>query len=205
MGNKLPCYQLHIDESVESELEVSYVALVDKPAIEKNFFAFSDDVKPFDFATINDEQRIVVGPAMIPNMLIYRRDDDLGEYNVLFTPETVGAMAEKFFKKGFQNNVNLMHDPSQRKDGVVFFLSFIRNTEMGLVGVKGEYPEGTWFLGAKVNNEEVWNKVKSGEIKGFSLEGIFKYKKQAFQREPINVDQFFEQMIALVEKIPDQI
>jgi hypothetical protein len=177
----LPCYELLIDQSLTSDVEVNYVALVDKPAIEKDFIAFNEQ-RPLEFATIDDEERIVMGAAMIPDMKIYRRDEG-GEYNVVFSKETVKQIAEKFYTKSFQNNANIMHDPNMKADGVCFFLSFLRNTEKGMIGLSGDYPEGTWFLGAKVNNEEVWGKIKSGEVKGFSVEGIFKYGKERMSAE----------------------
>lgn len=175
----LPLYQLQISEDEKSDLQVDYVALVDEPAIGKMFLAFNKQESILNFASVNDEERIIVGAAMIPDMPIYRRDDKLGEYNVVFTKETVKCIAEKFYLKNFHQNANIMHDASQQKDGVVFFMSFIRNTAKGMIGLAGDYPEGTWFLGAKVNNDEVWGDVKSGKIKGFSVEGLFAYKKEA--------------------------
>ena len=158
------------DES--SEVEVSFVALVDKPAIEKNFLAFN---KALQFA-INEEKRIISGPAMIANQLIYRKDAN-GEYNVFFSPETIREIAIKFFKKDYQKNINLFHDPNLSLDGVTIFESFVSDAERGISPMKGfeDSPDGTWFISAKVENDEVWNKIKSGEVKGFSVEGIFSF------------------------------
>ena len=168
----LPVYEMVINPDESSEVEVSFVALVDKPAIEKNFLAFN---KALQFA-INEEKRIISGPAMIANQLIYRKDTN-GEYNVFFSPETIREIAIKFFKKDYQKNINLFHDPNLSLDGVTIFESFVSDAERGISPMKGfeDSPDGTWFISAKVENDEVWNKIKSGEVKGFSVEGIFSF------------------------------
>lgn len=168
----LPVYEMVINPDESSEVEVSFVALVDKPAIEKNFLAFN---KALQFA-INEEKRIISGPAMIANQLIYRKDAN-GEYNVFFSPETIREIAIKFFKKDYQKNINLFHDPNLSLDGVTIFESFVSDAERGISPMKGfeDSPDGTWFISAKVENDDVWNKIKSGEVKGFSVEGIFSF------------------------------
>lgn len=175
----LPLYEMLINEDLESNWEVNAVAAVDAPAIKANWMAFNEQVNPMAFAATNDEERTVMGPAMIPNMKIYRQDEKTKEeFEVFFSPETIKAIAVKFFEKNFQTSFNIMHDPSQKKDGVVFFMSVIKDESKGILGMKGDYPDGTWFLGAKIKNDEVWQKVKAGEIKGFSVEGAFGYKKK---------------------------
>lgn len=173
----LPTYEMVINPEENSEVEVSFVALVDKPAIEKNFLAFKDQTLQF---AINDEKRIISGPAMIANQLIYRKDAQ-GEYNVFFSPETIRDIAIKFFKKGYQKNLNLFHDPSLSLEGVTIFESFVTDSSRGIQPMKGfeDTPEGTLFLSAKVDNDDVWAKIKSGEVKGFSVEGIFSFLKMS--------------------------
>jgi hypothetical protein len=172
----LPVFEMVIDTNETSDVEVAAIALVDKPAIEKNFMAFSESV-PLHF-DINPEQRIISGPAMISNSLIYRRDES-GEYNVFFSKETVKQIALKFFKKDYHKNLNLFHDPSMSLEGVTIFESFMTDETRGIMPMKGfeDLPDGTWFISAKIENDEVWNKIKSGEVKGFSVEGLFSYKK----------------------------
>lgn len=173
-----PLFELKISENLNDDLEVNAVAGVDNPAIEKNFLAFNSVKQPMSFAEIKQDERIVIGAAMIPDLKILRIDDKTGEeYDVFFSKETIAQIAVKFFEKDFQKNFNLMHDPNQIKDGVIFFQSFIKDESKGILGMQGDYPDGTWFLGAKVNNDEVWGKIKSGEIKGWSVEGMFNYQK----------------------------
>lgn len=178
--DKLPVFQMVIDESVTSDIEVAAVAFVDKPAIEKNFLAFDSHQLHFD---LNEEQRIVSGPAMVADQLIYRRDEN-GEYNVFFSADTIRQINLKFFKKGYQKNLNLFHDPTLALEGVTIFESFVSDKARGVQPLAAfkDLPDGTWFISAKVENDIVWSKIKSGEVKGFSVEGIFSYMKKGENR-----------------------
>lgn len=168
----LKVYKCVIDENLNSELEVQAVALVDNPAIEKNFIAFNEAKKLY---FLNEEKQIICGPAMIADMPIYRNDPVNGEYYVVFDKPTIYSIVEKFCAKGFMNNVNLMHDSAQQPDDVTIFQSFISDSELGIAPMKGfeDAPDGSWFIAMKVNNPDVWMKIKSGEYKGFSVEGLF--------------------------------
>lgn len=272
----LPVYEMVINPDEISDVEVSFVALVDKPAIERNFLTFKDEgfggpgsgpqpgggsgggdddsegeadtakilAKPrterseqdikhllkrkkktevkelvqenrgwiknnpdkdgtpehkvrvreinvgdkilkgyysavLQFA-INADKRIISGPAMVAESLIYRNDEQ-GEYNVFFSKETISQIALKFFKKDYHKNLNLFHDPTLSLEGVTIFESFVSDASRGVHPMKGfeDLPDGSWFISAKIENDEVWNKIKSGEVKGFSVEGIFSYVKKA--------------------------
>jgi hypothetical protein len=185
--NNLPCYQLQIDPDEKSNVQVDYVALVDMPAIEKDFLAFSGTVKPLRFEVQNEDRRIISGPAMLANVPIYRRDPEMGEYYVVFSPETIYDIAQKFFAKGFNQNFNLMHDPKEKVQGVNVFESFIVDKSRGIQPMAGfeDAQDGSWFISAKVNNDEVWAKIKAGEVKGFSVEGLFQYKKPKLSQDQV--------------------
>ena len=131
-----------------------------------------DREQKMKFSVINEEERIVVGPAMVPDLPIYRRDET-GEYYVFFDKKTIETIALKFYQKGFQQNANEMH--AKAVDGITFFQSWIADESKGIPKMKQfeNLPDGTWFLGAKVNNDETWAKVKDGTFKGFSVEGMF--------------------------------
>lgn len=192
-------FELQIEESSNSELEVNYVAAVDRPAIEKNFLVFNADKVKLKFANDADGS-FLIGAAMIPDMLIPRVDEDGNEYQVFFTKETIKAIAEKFFEKGYQNNVNLMHDPAQKMEGITFFQSVIKDTEKGIIGMQDDLPDGTWYLGARNKNEEVKAKVLSGELKGWSVEGMFKYKKKAVA---MSAEDAFAKILDILNRIED--
>lgn len=178
--NTLPLFKLTIKEDEEAIQEVNAVALVDIPAIGQPFFSFNKHqiVEPgekenkFSFSVVNDDERIVVGPAMIPDLPIYRADET-GEYYVFFDKKTIETIALKFYAKGFQQNANEMH--AKAVDGITFFQSWIADESKGIPKMKQfeDLPDGTWFLGAKIENDETWAKVKDGTFKGFSVEGMF--------------------------------
>lgn len=192
-----PIFELQISDQEDSELEVNYVALVGQPAIEKNFLAFSEEKQTF--AIVNDDRRIISGIAMMPDIAMFRKGtEDIPDHKVFFTKETIEQIAQKFFLKGFNQNFNLMHNPDMKPEGVFVFESFITDSERGILPMKGfeDAPEGSWFLSAKIQNDDVWEKVKSGEIKGFSVEGLFKYKKAKMTEE-----EAFEKIKSILNEI----
>lgn len=170
---ELPVYKCAIDDQLDSDLQVEFVSFVDKPAIEKNFLAFKSQLR----FNIDQDKRIVSGPAMLADMLIYRNDPEgLGEYYTTFDKTSILSIVQKFFKKGFIKNFNLMHDASTATSQVTIFESFLTDAARGIVPMKGfeDAADGSWFISAKVEDDTVWEKVKAGEVKGFSVEGIFK-------------------------------
>jgi hypothetical protein len=136
------------------------------------------------FSIQDEEERIITGALMLADTPIYRNDGN-GEYYVVFGKDTIKKIAQKYFKKGYQNNVNLMHDSGQVMDGVTMFESWIVDEKRGVKPMKGfeDVKEGSWFGSFKVENEEVWNMIKDGKVKGFSVEGIFNYSKPISKEE----------------------
>lgn len=129
------------------------------------------------FQIVNEEQRIISGPLMLADELIYRNNSKFGEHYVKFSAETIKQIAIKFAKKGYQKNVNLMHDEKLQVDGVTMFESFLVDKTRGILPMQ-EYKEvadGSWFGSFYVENDEVWDGIKSGKFKGFSVEGMFEY------------------------------
>lgn len=173
---ELPIYELMINEDMQDDAEVSFIALVDKPAIQKNWNAFKENVK---FQIVSEEKQIISGPLMLADVPIYRNDNTNGEYYVVFSKDTIFKIAQKFFKKGYQANVNLMHDSNQQVEGVTMFESFISDKDRGILPMKGfeDAPDGSWFGSFKVDDDNVWQMIKEGKFKGFSVEGIFEYQK----------------------------
>lgn len=194
----LPIYQLEISDDLNDGAEVDFVALVDKPAIERNFLKFKEERA--NFAIQSEERRIVSGALMLADTPIYRNDEN-GEYYVTFTASTIEKIAQKFFKKGYQSNVNLMHDGNQEVEGVTMFESWIKDEARGVAPMKGfeDAPEGSWFGSFKVENEDVWDRVKSGEFKGFSVEGVFNYKKE---KQPMSVEEaLWSQIVEVLKSV----
>jgi hypothetical protein len=171
---ELPLYMLEISDDLNDDAEVQFVSLVDRPAIQKNWNAFKNEQK---FQIISEDKRIISGCAMLADTPIFRSDASFGDYYVAFSKDTITKIVQKYFKKGYQNNVNLMHDPNQVETGVTMFESFISDKSRGIEPMKGfeDAPDGSWFVSMLVENDEVWDKVKQGMVNGFSIEGIFNY------------------------------
>jgi hypothetical protein len=174
--NKLPIFKLVIDPTDESG--VSFVSMVDEPAIERAWMAFKEQKKTA-FKNIVPDKQMVSGPLMVADLPIYRRDERIGEYYVMFDSQTIEQIALKFFRNGNQGNVNLQHE--KRVDGVYMFESWIVDNEKGKGVPKGfdPLPNGSWFGTFKVDNKKVWDDfIKEGIFTGFSVEGMFEYERQ---------------------------
>jgi hypothetical protein len=130
------------------------------------------------FKIDSEEKRIVLGPAMVPNQKIFRKDNEGNPYYVYFSPETIRMIAEKYMKNQYTRNNDLMHDGKAVKD-VYVIESWIKEDENDK-SVKygyGDLPIGTWMISMKVDKtpkgDEVWNQVKEGKLNGFSVSGFF--------------------------------
>lgn len=167
--NGLPLVEFTIDGE---GFEVDAVAIVDVPAIKKNFQTFSEQKQQFSIQ--DEEKRIISGALMLAETPIYRNDEYRGEYYCKFSKDTIEKIAVKFFDKGFQKNVNFMHD-GNIIDGFVMFESFISDKSRGVLPMQGyeDCPDGSWFCSFKVENEKAWQIIKEGNFKGFSVEGAF--------------------------------
>jgi hypothetical protein len=138
------------------------------------------------FQIISEDEHIISGPLMLSEELIYRENEKFGAHYVKFSAETIKDIAIKFAKRKYQSNVNLMHDPSQVVEGVTMFESFIVDKKRGVLPMTGfeDVADGSWFGSFYVENNEVWNQVKSGELRGFSVEGLFDYEEPKKQLSP---------------------
>jgi hypothetical protein len=224
---KLPIYELKINEDLTDNAEVSYISLVDAPAIKRTFEYFKEQFispskgeqkdeflnrcipfvikegkesdqavaicnsmweehfvnkEPTDmvlssFQIVNSEQRIISGPLILADMLIYRNNEQFGEHYVKFSADTIKAIAIKWAKRKNMDKVNLMHDQAQVVAGVTMFESWITDSSRGILPMKGyeDVADGSWFGSFYVENSDVWNSIKDGSYKGFSVEGLFDY------------------------------
>ncbi len=195
MSMELPLYMLEISDDLNDDAEVQFVALVDRPAIQKNWNAFKNEQK---FQIISEDKRIISGCAMLADTPIFRSDATFGDYYVAFSKDTIVKIVQKYFKKGYQNNVNLMHDPNQIESGVTMFESFISDKARGILPMKGfeDAPDGSWFVSMLVENDAVWQQVKEGMINGFSIEGIFNYTPKLTE-EQIKMQQIKDILSAI--------
>jgi hypothetical protein len=173
-------YELVIeDENVD---EVFAISLVEDPAIESNFVFF--DKEKIQFAAVNDEKRLLMGPILIPDKQILRIDGEGMPYHVFFKPETIKRLSEMYLKKKYTDKSTLEHD--SKIDGVTLVESWIVESrtkdKSALYGLS--VPVGTWMGTFKVDNEDIWNNyVKTGDVKGFSIEGLFGHNLVAAAKE----------------------
>ena len=195
---ELPIYELMISEDMNDDAEVNFVALVDRPAVQRNWNAFKDKV---NFQIISEDKQIISGLLMLADTPIFRSDATNGDYYVTFSKETIFKIAQRYFKKGYQANVNLMHDASMQVEGVTMFESFISDTSRGISPMKGfeDSPDGSWFGSFKVDNEAVWQMIKDGKVMGFSVEGIFEYTRQK-SKEQAMLDNIKDILSGLSDK-----
>ena len=168
------------------------ISLVDEPAVEANFMAFSKE-KYLSFKVENEEKRIVTGLVMAADRPILRQDAD-GLYYIMYDKDTINAMAERFLAMGLANNVDTQHNFEVEKD-VFLREMYIKDTERGISPAGFEDVEdGSLFATYHILNDEVWEKVKSGEFKGFSLAGIFQEVEMSKVEDDITDEEYEEAM-----------
>ena len=192
---ELPVIELTIDDLDMDRVEA--IAFVDNPAIQRNWMAFNSDSPKFKFQTHDEEKRIVAGPLMVADMPIYRNYEGK-EFFVKFSASTIEQIVNKFMQEGRINEFNKMHNEADKLKDVFLQQSFIIDSTKGINTPNGfeALPDGSWFGYVKVNNDEIWNNyIKSGQLNGFSVEGVFSEKK-TFNSNNImtKVEQFLEKL-----------
>jgi hypothetical protein len=153
------------------------------------------------FAIQSEDKHIISGPIMLADKPIYRNNSKFGEHFVTFPADTIKDIAIKFSKKGYQDKVNLMHDKSMTLDGLIMFESFIVDKERGILPMKGfeDAKDGSWFGSFYVENEQAWQLIKEGKVKGFSVEGFFEYPIE--KKAPTYAEQKLAELAELL-KVP---
>lgn len=170
MNKELKIYDVEIDEL--ENMIVDMVSIVEHPAIQKNFLAFSKMPKQ-KLAFSTDDKMQLYGVAMIPDTPIYRKVDQ-EEFYVKFSPETIENIVHVFMRKGLTNNLNIEHSDASAKSYI--FQSILVDNEKGFkapLGL-GNVKDGSWVIGVQVNDKELWQDIKAGKRNGFSVEGLFK-------------------------------
>lgn len=152
------------------------LSVVDNPAMQDMWIALNEHPQKIEFSTINEEKRLLLGAALIPNKKIYRNIDG-NEFYVTFSEQTIEKLAHSFIKNGKQNNSSLNHEVKLEGMSVVeaWTVTDPNNDKSNTYGKT--YEKGTWVTMMKVDNDEVWQKVKQGEIKGFSIDAVLALKE----------------------------
>lgn len=182
--------ELFIDETDEVS-GIEAISVVENPAIESDFVALKQ--QEFKLAEVDQEKRILMGAALIPNKPIYRQSGEQ-EYYIYFSQATVRKASELFFINGNQNNSTLEHELELK--GLTAVESWIVESEQDKSRMYDlNVPMGTWMVSMKVNNDDVWKKVKAGEVKGFSIEGYFADKLER-PNEPVKQSKMSKEEVA---------
>lgn len=191
--------ELLIDED-ELLSGIEAISIVDRPAIQEHFIALSEQTK-VELAEVDTEKRILMGAALVPNKNIYRADGE-DEYYIYFSEDTVRKASELFLMRGNQNESTLEHEA--KLYGLSVVESWIIEDETHDKSRKYgmELPVGTWMVSMKVNNDEVWNNyVKTGKVKGFSIEGYFTDKVNMGEVNQISEEEAEEILVEMADYI----
>ena len=173
----------------EEKEGVSAISLVDIPAIQENWVALSKE-NVIEFREIETKKDILLGAVLIPDMLIDRKDEDTGEkFKIYLSGETIKKVAHKYLLDQNQRSSTLQH--REKIQGVTVVETWVKEHDLHdkslMYGFN--YPLNTWLVAMKVENEDIKQKVKRGEIKGFSIEGLFDFKQVKFSAEENIIEQ----------------
>jgi hypothetical protein len=186
MENKLPIYYATINTNLTGlelkEQGIQNIALVDSPAMLTEWLMFNEQ-KPYEFKmALQEEQRIITAPVIVADLPIYRKVINNGieeEFYVVYKKETNMQILQKYMADGNQKKVKLTHDTSDLSKGVFVFEVFMSDSSRGIKQPEGfDLPDGTIFCSMKINNDAIWNEVKSGKVNGISLEGFFDLEQE---------------------------
>ena len=179
MAKKIKKYKVGL------ESETYAISIVESPAIEETLVALEEQ-KEIKVQLANEEKHMLYSAVLVPDKPIYRRNEDGDEFYVEFTKESIEHMSQQFFKEYKQNEVTLDHETTASDVTVVesWIKADLYKDKSVALGLNEELPVGTWFAGMKVNQIDVWDRVKSGELRGFSVESLIRLEE--FSKEDKN-------------------
>ena len=163
----------------DEELAIDAISLVSAPAIEQDFVFFGKEKNNLTFAKVDEEKRMLVSPALIPDKQIFRHDPQTqSDYYVFFSKDTVRQASELYLKNNNHHKATQEH--TERVSGVLTVESWIiDDPKMDKSTLYGfSLPKGTWMVSMRITNDEIWKEIKSGTLKGLSIEGYFTDKME---------------------------
>ena len=178
MSKKLKKFKVGIDS------ETYAISMVDEPAIEEEFVALAKEEEKVEIQLSEDEKHMVYGAVLVPDKDIYRNDGER-EFYINFTKESIEKMAQDFMKEYRQKEVTLDHEDEASEVCVVesWIKADLFKDKSVALGLNEQLPVGTWFAGMKVNNIETWDRIKAGELRGFSVESLISLEEFGKQNE----------------------
>ena len=193
--------ELILDEENEDG-GITAISLVENPAIEENFIALKSE--KYELAEVDKEKRLLMGVALIPNKPIFRKGSP-EDYYIFFSADTVRKASEKFFMNGNQSESTLEH--KKVIENLTIVESWIVEGEQDKSRMYGlNAPVGSWVVSMKVNNEDIWqNYVKTGKVKGFSIEAMMadkmeRPKDSGIDQEELEAQKFLDTVIDILKE-----
>ena len=170
MNQNIPTYSAIISDDNEGILVIS---LVDAPATETNWMCFKEQ-ENIKFSIVNEDEHILAGVVMVADKPIYRIAPDGTEFYIVFSKDVIKRMAEKMLDDNTFNNIDIQHDGNIiPHDKVKLVELFIADEAKGIKPNYLDVPDGSLLANYKIYDEQLWQMAKSGELNGFSLEGVF--------------------------------
>ena len=197
--NTTKIVELVIDEDSQ-ELAIDAISLVSAPAIEENWVFFGKEKNNLTLAKVDEEKRMLVSPALIPDKQIFRYDPNTdSEYYVYFSKDTVRKASELYLKNN--NHHKATEEHSERVSGVLTVESWIKEGDSDKSKLYGfDLPNGTWFVKMKIENEDLWSKIKDGSLKGLSIEGYFTDKMEKMSETTPTDQEILEALNEIINK-----
>ena len=189
-----------IIENDNESLAIDAISLVTSPAIEQDFVFFGKEKNNLTFAKVDEAKRMLVSPALIPNKQIFRHDPNTdSDYYVYFSPETVRKASELYLKHNNHHKATYQHQ--DRVSGVLTVESWIKEGDQDKSKLYGfDLPNGTWFVKMKIENDELWEKITAGELKGLSIEGYFTDKFESMQKAPPTDEEILKALNEIIKE-----
>ena len=171
------------------ELAIDAISLVTSPAIESEFVYFGKEKNNLTFAKVDEEKRMLISPALIPNKQIFRHDPNTdSDYYVYFSKETVRKASELYLKHNNHHKATYQHQ--DRVSGVLTVESWIKEGDQDKSKLYGyDLPNGTWFVKMKIENDDLWQEIVSGNLRGLSIEGYFTNKFEQMQKKEFTTEE----------------
>ena len=182
------------------ELAIDAISLVNSPAIEQDFVFFGKEKNNLTFAKVDEEKRMLISPALIPEKTIFRYDPQTdSEYFVFFSKETVRRASELYLKHN--NHHKATHEHKERVSGVLTVESWIKEGDQDKSKMYGfDLPNGTWFVKMKIENDDLWQEIKKGNLKGLSIEGYFTNKFEQMQKKEPTTEQILSALNEIIQE-----
>lgn len=186
-------YKVKIDE--DEQLGMDAISLVEFPAIEVDFLAFSKDHR-MELTQFDEEKREITGVVCLADTPILRKNEQFGVHCILFDRDTIRKMMLRYFKNGFNNRVNVEHR-GEMIEGLTMIESYVKDSTRNVAPVEfKDVTDGSWIATFKVENEDIWSSIREDhKLRGFSLQGLFAYGEEVRLSAEEEYDSWLEDII----------